>query len=74
MPPLWRLRGTASNAAAILEIFSRLRKGTDSRKYWTHSVTALLKPTTSLVIVELCGEDLARWNKQSADIVNSGFV
>ena len=74
MPPLWRLRGTASNAAATLEIFSRLRKGTDCPKSWTHSVTALLKPTTSLVIVELCGEDPARWNKQSADIVNSGFV
>ena len=74
MPPLWRLRGTASNAAAILEIFSRLRKGTDSRKYWTHSVTALLKPTTSLVVAELSGEDPPRWNKESADIVNSGFV
>ena len=57
MPPLWRLRGTASSAVATLEIFSRLRKGTDSPKCWTHSVTALLKPATSLVVVQLSGED-----------------
>jgi len=59
---------------AALKIFSRLRKGTDSPKCWTHSVTALLKATTSLVVVELSGEDPPRWNKESADIVNSGFV
>jgi len=35
---------------------------------------ALLKPTTSLVVAELSGEDPLRWNKESADIVNSGFV